>query len=649
MGKPFQSELKALSTTFQWAREIDIGPLSAALSSCKSLPMSMVGSGGSLTTAYFAAYLHQLYYQQLSKAVTPLDLVSGLPTLRNTGVFFLSASGKNPDIIGGFNRAIIAEPPKCLVLCTAIDSLLARSARDYEYVELFEYPLPSGKDGFLATNTLLASIMLLIRAYSSTTSNDLLQDIELPALLNPFSDTRLLEEQLRTNADCIWDKETIVILYGPDTMATALDLESKFAEAALGNIQIADYRNFAHGRHHWLAKRPQSTAVIALVTGNDRTIAIKTLNFIPDTIPVLTIETALKGPLASVFSLIASLFLVGIAGSARGIDPGRPGVPEFGRRIYNFRGLELWPTNRTLLPDNEAIAIERKTRESIETLHDKGVLDFWRSAYRSFTKKLEAQPIGAVVLDYDGTLCDRSERFSGIGDRVAEKLSNLLQEGVVIGVATGRGRSCREDLRHKLDRRYWKHILMGYYNGADLGYLDDDAFPRLTSELNPEIEGIDTLIRESLGHNNSAVVTTRHSQVTVECTSVLMSDAIWNALQHLINMHSRDKVHVLRSSHSIDICLNTVSKLNVVLRIKQQIRENQQVLCIGDKGAWPGNDSLLLSSPVSLSVDEVSYDPSTCWNLSPQGVKGVQSTLYYLNLLHSVGSGMQIKQNAKRR
>lgn len=54
------------------------------------------------------------------------------------------------------------------------------------------------------------------------------------------------------------------------------------------------------------------------------------------------------------------------------------------------------------------------------------------------------------------------------------------------------------------------------------------------------------------------------------------------------------------------------------------------ILSIGDKGQWPGNDFDLLANPFSLSVNEVSGDPTTCWNLAPAGHRGVQATLDYL-------------------
>jgi hypothetical protein len=56
-------------------------------------------------------------------------------------------------------------------------------------------------------------------------------------------------------------------------------------------------------------------------------------------------------------------------------------------------------------------------------------------------------------------------------------------------------------------------------------------------------------------------------------------------------------------------------------------------LIIGDLGRWPGNDAGLLGNPFALSVDEVSGDPYTCWNLARPGHRGVQAALDYLRAL----------------
>ena len=62
----------------------------------------------------------------------------------------------------------------------------------------------------------------------------------------------------------IWTRPTTLVLHGPSTRIGAVDLESKFTEAALGHLQLADYRNFAHGRHNWLAKRGETSSVLFL-------------------------------------------------------------------------------------------------------------------------------------------------------------------------------------------------------------------------------------------------------------------------------------------------------------------------------------------------------------------------------------------------
>src|SRR3954471_4703185 len=53
------------------------------------------------------------------------------------------------------------------------------------------------------------------------------------------------------------------VLFSPSLAAAAADLESRFIEGALGNLHAADWRNFGHGRHHWMAKRPSETGIVA--------------------------------------------------------------------------------------------------------------------------------------------------------------------------------------------------------------------------------------------------------------------------------------------------------------------------------------------------------------------------------------------------
>src|SRR5206468_2651544 len=139
-----------------------------------------------------------------------------------------------------------------------------RIAQSYRFVDVPEFNPPSAKDGFLATNSLLAFAVLLVCAYNCAFSSDEVLPRDFDSLLVENHADRDYIEDLRAHCNPLWKRETLVVLYGPSVATAALDLESKFSEAALGNVQLADFRNFAHGRHNWLAKRASKTAVLAL-------------------------------------------------------------------------------------------------------------------------------------------------------------------------------------------------------------------------------------------------------------------------------------------------------------------------------------------------------------------------------------------------
>lgn len=121
-------------------------------------------------------------------------------------------------------------------------------------------------------------------------------------------------------------------------------------------------------------------------------------------------------------------------------------------------------------------------------------------------------------------------------------------------------------------------------------------------------------------------------QITVQQRLLAPQAVVWDIVQQIANEVVPKGVTVLRSSHSVDILAPGVSKRTLVSRVRDVVgdAEPAQVLCIGDRGRWPGNDFTLLSELFSLSVDEVSPDPKTCWNLASAGHRGVQATLDYL-------------------
>src|SRR5207248_1362978 len=156
-------------------------------------------------------------------------------------------------------------------------------------------------------------------------------------------------------------------------------------------------RNFAHGRHNWLGKRGASTAVLALVSDDDRDIAEKTMRLIPSEIPCLKIDIARSGPSASLAALIAALHIVGIAGEIYQVDPGRPGVARFGRAIYNLRAFSIGSKNVDQDSKLESIAIERKLGDSIERLALRPEFESWRKGYHIFIQGLRQTSFNGIV------------------------------------------------------------------------------------------------------------------------------------------------------------------------------------------------------------------------------------------------------------
>ena len=115
-------------------------------------------------------------------------------------------------------------------------------------------------------------------------------------------------------------------------------------------------------------------------------------------------------------------------------------------------------------------------------------------------------------------------------------------------------------------------------------------------------------------------------------------------MQQIVREWDLPGVTVIRSSHSIDVLAPEISKRTLVRQVRELVGEagTTAVLCIGDRGRWPGNDFALLQEPYSLSVDEVSPDPNTGWNLAPAGHRGVQGTLDYLAAMQMLHGSYQL-------
>ncbi|HZV08026.1 MAG TPA: hypothetical protein VE999_23280 [Gemmataceae bacterium] len=631
MARPYASEMAKLPETFDWAAHADIGSLCQAVRTAGLSPLRAIGSGGSLTAAHALAEFHQRYTGRIAAVATPLEAI-GEPLDNGVSTWLLSAGGGNVDILAAARALIEREPRQLAVLCGRESSPLVELCRAHAFTDLLLFPSPAGKDGFLATNSLVGFVTLLARAYAAVFGDADQWADAMKLVRDAIDEHSAAATSWETATNALWSRSTTIVLHGPSTRVGAIDLESKFTEAALGNLQLADYRNFAHGRHHWLAKRGDSSAVLAFVTGADVGLAERTLALIPPDIPQARLDFSGEPTATAILSLLAAIRIAGWAGIARGVDPGRPGVPEFGRKLYSLPLPPAAGARRAALPTRDAVAIARKAGVSTARLEAAGELDWWRDALHKFRRRLAAAHFGGVVFDYDGTVVDTRDRFRPPPPQMAAELVRLLDAGALVAIATGRGASVRRDLQTCLPSSLWNRVLVGYYNGAEIAPLEDDDAPDGRGIPCRELGALAAALRAQPELAQSAKQTDRPYQITLEAARVLPESRLWDLAHQVILIAGATDVRVTRSSHSIDIVGAGVSKLNVVARLRYEI-DGASVLAIGDRGRWPGNDYELLREPCSLGVDEISVDPMTCWNLAQPGQRGPAATLEYLGVL----------------
>ena len=609
-----------LSDTYDWAVRTPIDNISEFVRRSAGLPLYVVGSGGSLSAATFASILHQ-QTGTMSRYLTPLEFLELDSIDDHCAVLILTAGGNNGDILSTFDRAADLEPELLGALCASTDNRLTRRASTHPEVFIHAVRPPTGKDGFLATNSLLATEVWLARAYAVSSSLvDRLPGTSRSLLYDGIPEKEFAEKML-DRLHTVGGRDTIIILHDSWGKAAAVDAESKLAEAGLISVQLADYRNFAHGRHNWLDKNRERTGIIALVTPKCAKLVARTLRLIPEYVPTVEMLSSFDGPAASLNLLVKVMYMVKFFGNLRGIDPGRPQVVPFGRKIYHL----TMPKNNSEPSDRERKVLLRKFPNLAA---EKGRVVQKVTHLRRFIRNLENARFDGIIFDYDGTLCDPDNRLIGPSSEIGMYLTKLLQGGILVGIATGRGKSVRNDLQKMIPKIHWQKILVGYYNGADLGYLDDDSKPDVASPADSDLEEFFDTVQENNLLPQNCMVEKRPLQISIQGHGITADELISKIDTLKLRYNS---IKIVESSHSVDMVAGSISKLNLFDKMRETMgSDDLKILCIGDKGRWPGNDAELLKTKYSLSVNETSDDVDSCWNMLSPGVSGEAGVLEYL-------------------
>lgn len=621
MGKPFNSELEKLAGTIKWAEEQDVSALRSFFSVNAGTPLICIGSGGSFSAASYAS---MLYKQMCGIAVpmTPLAFDTSSDTvIRDSKLLFFSAAGRNKDFLIAFQHGLEVGRGDMTGICLREspkwDEVIDKYSSDFKK---HTFPIPTIKDGFLATNSLVAFFVLIYRCFfDAKPSKYIKKGIG-------FSQNHEMDFSKIDN---------FIVLYSNLSEPVAVDIESKFSEAALGSVLMADYRNFGHGRHQWFDKKGTNSCIVALVNENDRLLADKTLSKMPEDVNVVRIESDLRTPLATIDLLVKSFQFVAAIGEKRRIDPGRPGVPDYGTELYHLNYAKLINDESITLPVKE-LAICRKLRLGSKALMPAKEYVAYAKAYDKFLVKIGEKEFNLLALDYDGTICnvDRKSRYNEkLEDSIAKLLNKLLADGLRIAIMTGRGGSVHELLQKSIKKEYWQQVYLGCYNGAVIVKLSEDTAAIEAVKDAPLDEQLITLEKELKHYAFVPSVRKYSTQLSFTCTDKQKAYEICN---EIILANRLDRLHVWSSSHSMDIVVSTKASKTAVRDI------SEDVLVIGDRGDYEGNDFEMLSLPYSLSVDGVSRNPNSCWNLAPKELRGLDVVKYYLRKIKPTKKGFKI-------
>ena len=621
MGKPFNSELEKLAGTIKWAEEQDVSALRSFFSVNAGTPLICIGSGGSFSAASYAS---MLYKQMCGIAVpmTPLAFDTSSDTvIRDSKLLFFSAAGRNKDFLIAFQHGLEVGRGDMTGICLREspkwDEVIDKYSSDFKK---HTFPIPTIKDGFLATNSLVAFFVLIYRCFFDAKPSKYIKK----------------GIGLSQNHEMDFSKiDNFIVLYSNLSEPVAVDIESKFSEAALGSVLMADYRNFGHGRHQWFDKKGTNSCIVALVNENDRLLADKTLSKMPEDVNVVRIESDLRTPLATIDLLVKSFQFVAAIGEKRRIDPGRPGVPDYGTELYHLNYAKLINDESITLPVKE-LAICRKLRLGSKALIPAKEYVAYAKAYDKFLVKIGEKEFNLLALDYDGTICnvDRKSRYNEkLEDSIAKLLNKLLADGLRIAIMTGRGGSVHELLQKSIKKEYWQQVYLGCYNGAIIVRVSEDTTAIEAVKEAPQDEQLIKLERELKHYNFVPTVRKYSTQLSFTCTDKQKAYEICN---EIILANKLDRLHVWSSSHSMDIVVSTKASKTAVKDI------SEDVLVIGDRGDYEGNDFEMLSLPYSLSVDGVSRNPNSCWNLAPKELEGLDVVKFYLRKIKPTKKGFKI-------
>jgi len=564
-----------------------------------------VASGGGLAVARIAADLHVQRFYSSAMAISPLELRSFGPGSIESCVIF-TARARHYDSSLAVAEAARIRVKNLWVVTLLEEKDIPEDLRDQASV--VSLPNNSSKDGFLATNSTLSFCAALGAAH------EYFEGRNLPETLPAFYD----ELGLRT------PRKHIISLYAPPSFGAALDFEIRMAETGIAWVQTTDIRNFAHGRHVGLTENMKDTSVITFEQPETISIIKATCAEFPDETDLVRIITPEDGLTGILDLLVRSMRLTSMIACKRDVNVSKPNVSDFGRHLYYLPVKPLM-----IYAPMTPLSLKLQTIGFTNSHKAEHINEFYASSYKEWLKNISMQQFKGLVLDYDGTIVSTVERDNLPPEPIRQKIINLLDAGIPIAIATGRGKSIFKLLCSWVPKSLQSSVFVGAYSGGTWVALDSQDSIQPT-EQDPDLQNVYNKLK-SLPLYSFTDIDLRSLQLTITPNvKYINARSLLIPIQELLYNTYEGRLHIHLSGYSIDIIPAKCSKASTV----QQLRKHTgvEVLVIGDQGQAPGNDfEMLAETKFSLSVDSVSSAHDRCWHLAPCNERGPTLLKKYLD------------------
>lgn len=626
----FGQKLDELGRTLDLVLAEDHRALAEGIRASHTRPVIAIGSGGSAVTAAYFARCRDTLAAAVTRWTTPLDFTLGTEDLSDTDVWLFSAGADNPDFRGALLAARTRGARQIHILTRRADAPATLGASEIANLAVHVIPVASEKDSFLATHSLVGSVTALLIASNLASSDevaDLASRFRAAAMevLDPVN-----RDRLRRSIGQIGRNDLMLIIADPQLAPVSVLIETSAWEASLCPVQLTDFRNFAHGRHSWLHHRASDTFILSLF-GHDSANAWKrTRALLPEGLRWTEIEFGNCGRFRNAVGIVEGLALIDAIGQTVGIDPGKPGIGDFGKPLYEDNSLDhLSQRLGSSLRQKRSARLERDDPECTSLCI--------YSAEDERLDRLAHAKIGGIVLDYDGTIVDTDRRVDPPASEIVDELIRLHRAGVRVSIATGRGGSAGEKLREALPAEIHPQILVGYYNGGYIRALDVDI------QLEPPADHLgivetaawlaarNDLFSPSFGGEHS------HVQISIQMSSLRDPGGFERSLSACPPIAS-GSVRIRRSGHSFDIVPVHSSKCSVADRVGAELPADVVILRVGDQGSRIGNDHEMLTHPFGISVQEVCGRDDGSWSLFGTELTGPNALLHLLKALKPDGN-----------